>query len=112
MEVRRLPNFHTGFDATSILWAVKHRLILSEVPGDRVVWLTSYLTSYMMTQSCERYESIAKQINRKIQLNQKTFFIHQAAANFFIELQPFLHFLDYDFGKLISKGCQGTHVLL
>jgi len=31
--VRKLPNFLTGFDATCILWAVKHRLILSVSPG-------------------------------------------------------------------------------
>jgi len=40
MEVKRLPRFLTGFDATCILWVVKHRLILSVSPGDRVVWLT------------------------------------------------------------------------
>jgi len=40
MEVKRLPSFLTSFDATCILWAVKHRLILSVSPGDRVVWIT------------------------------------------------------------------------
>ena len=39
MEVRRLPNFLTDFDATCILWVVKHRLILSQVAGEKVVWL-------------------------------------------------------------------------
>ena len=33
MEVRRLPNFLTGFDATCILWVVEYRLILSVIPG-------------------------------------------------------------------------------
>jgi len=32
MEVR-LPSFLSGFDATCILWAVKHRLILLVSPG-------------------------------------------------------------------------------
>jgi len=38
IEVRRLPNFLTGFDATCILWIVKHRLILSVSMADRLLY--------------------------------------------------------------------------